>query len=175
MTHLKSNEQIGIFRNRGGEDGLSVPEFRDFIFEQINTVASMDMTVQTAQIFSNDFYEVISGFDNIGIEHDLIVPDTVNNTITVLENATYQLSGGLSLAFGPAEQMGIMWFVNNIIIKPNPILLQGGGSVFPITVSWEAVVTLKENDVITMQGININAGALSADMKAMFFTVKRIG
>lgn len=175
MTHLKPNEQIGIYLNREGLNGLTVEQFRDFIFEQINTIASMDMIVQTSQIFNDTTFEVINGFDNVSIDNDLIVPDTANNTITVLENAIYQLSGGLSLAFGPAEQLGVMWFVNDVIINPNPVLLQGGGSVFPVTVSWEAIITLQENDIITMKAININAGNLTGDMKAMFFTAKRIG
>jgi len=178
MTHLKSNEKIGIFRNRGGEDGLSVPQFRDFIFEQINSIGSMVLSnpvIPVTQIFNDTTFTTINGFDEVTIQTSLITPNTVNNTITVLENGIYMFTGGLSLTFPGPEELGVMWFVNNVAISPNPISLDGRGVNNSITTSWESIATLKKDDIVTMKAINLSTGNFTANMLAMFFTVKRIG
>lgn len=175
-TTLKDNEFILVLPNRSGQDGFDKEGFTEFVYTQISIIASMDMQVPVSQTFTNGVVEPVTVYDNITIQSsDDLVANTGADTITVKKDGIYKLSGGISVAFPGAELLAFSWYINNAPLFPNPVQLRGEGVTNPITVSWETITDLKADDVVTIQGTNLQPGTLSADFKAVYFTVRRIG
>lgn len=173
---LDANEFFVIRKNRSGENGFHEEEMRQFIYNAINQIGSLQQTnTPQQQIFASGVFSVINIFDTIAIQTSQIVPNTGTDTITVLHDGTYKFSGGLSLSFPSAESLGISWFVNGIALAPDPVQLAGEGNGNDITVSWESIRELLDGDVVDIRAENVNAGNLTASFKAAYSTVRRIG
>lgn len=173
---LNSNELIAIFKARAGQEGFNQNEFTEFVLNTININAGI---AQFGGLFEQTFtdagYTVLESFDAVTITNDNLVADLANNKVICLLDGIYKLTGGLSISFAGADELGVAWFVNEAPLNPNPIPLAGEGVTNPIIVTWERIITLVEGDEITIRCQNDLPGNLNADIFAGYLNVARIG